>query len=1196
MYLSKLEIFGFKSFANKTTIIFNKGITGIVGPNGCGKTNIVDAIRWCLGEQKSKTLRSDKMENVIFNGTKDKKPMGMSEVSLTIVNDDNVLPTDYTEVTITRRIFRSGESEYLLNKNVCRLKDITNLFMDTGMATNAYSVIELKMVESILNTNTDERRKMFEEAAGVNKYKLRRRLALKKLEDVKTDLTRVNDIVSEVDKKVNSLERQAKKADKHNKMQSILREKDIDLSEREFAKFTLGQKKYVDEKSVLNVRKVEIDDGIRKTENELIVYREKINGIEKELRDKLQSISEITNNLHTSQKNISVAEERLKAFENNIEQFERELEDLTDQIEEIEFSITDNSEKLIQFNIELEKNETLVDKLANTVESKKSTLINAREELKSFSNNIVETFKDVNQKETKLNNYQQQFSASRKRSESLNNKIQELTNRIAKTVGFLEDLETEKNSTQIKFDESESLYAEQLLFKENLERKLNKLRDDELEQRGYLNSLTSKIEFLQTLITNLEGISNGSKALIESEGWTEGEKALFADVGNTEDKYRFALEAALKSVLNNVLIETISDLNTAVDYLKKNELGKASFYLLDDRRNNKLSFIERLNVFQLKRKRKRLEKHPKFINWAAAFVESDGKWKPYFEKALSNTVIVENLLDAIELHSKFSEFNFAALNGDMITTNGIAEGGSLPKSDETLFGRKKLIENLKNELPQIETKLSDIQKEINTTEDNLSSIDLKVISEKGKLLQNDLTNIEKQFSQFEFERDKASEEIDNIQVEIQKLAVEQSKLSGEIEELEKEISISNAKKETLKAEETLLEDAVKFSEEEFNSAQSKLNQMLLEIERSKGKIQNSQNAISRAEQNKEITKQTIAKRKSDIEKTSEEIISVKSIIEETEIEYDIISGERQSFINEKNEIENKLNEIKNEASVYENELKKYRVEREQISDKIYNLGININEIKIRLENLVERVLEEYSVELELKEYNDFEHFNFEETTEEVHRLKTQLKNLGPINLLAYAEFEEEKERMDFLHQQRDDLVQSEKDVVQTISEINETAQDLFLETFEQIRVNFIKTFQTLFDENDEADLKLEEDKDPLEAKIQIMAKPKGKRPTSIELLSGGEKTLTATALLFAIYLVKPSPFCILDEVDAPLDDSNIARFTKLISEFSSNTQFVLVTHNKLTMEAAEIMYGVTMQEEGISKLAAVQFNDELPVN
>ncbi len=1196
MYLSKLEIFGFKSFANRTIINFGKGITGVVGPNGCGKTNIVDAIRWCLGEQKSKTLRSDKMENVIFNGTRDKKPMGMAEVSLTIVNDDNVLPTDYTEVTITRRIFRSGESEYLLNKNICRLKDITNLFMDTGMATNAYSVIELKMIETILNNNTDERRKMFEEAAGVNKYKLRRRLALKKLEDVKKDLTRVNDIVSEVDKKVNSLERQAKKADKHNQIQTILREKDIDLSEREFTKFSLQQNELTAKKSELNEKKIAIDSNIRKIETELIVYRDKIDAIGTELRNKQIDIAEITNNLHASQKNISVAEERLKAYENNVDLFKQELSDLQEQIEDIHFSISDNNNKLIQFNSNLSTNESVISELEISVTDKDKNLRSKREELKIFSSSVVDIFKDINQKESKLTNYQQQFSASRTRSENLNLKIQDLTNRIAKTVGFLEDLETEKESTQIKFNESEALYAEQQALKENLETKLNTLRNNEMEQKSSLNSLSNKIDFLQTLITNLEGISNGSKALLENGSWTKSEKALFADVGNTNDEYRFALEAALKSVLNNVLVETLTDLNNAVDYLSKNNLGKSAFYLLNENGIEKKTFIEKLSAFQLRRRKSKIEKHPMFIDWASALVESDEKWKPYFKKVLSNTVIVKTLADAIELHSKFSDFNFAALNGDFISNSGVVEGGSLPQEDETLFGRKKLIENLKDKLPEIENFLFEIQNQIKETEAEISSIDLKILSEKGKILQNDITNIEKQFSQFEFERDKASEEIDNIQIDIQKLAVEQRKFSDIIEVLNKELAIISAKRETLKAEENLLEEAVKEAESEFNTVQAELNRMFLENERIKGQIQNAKNAIARGEQNKKTIENNIEKRNADINQALEEIVSVKNIIEETQIEYDEISGDRQLLIEESNSIETKLNQIKSEAGVYENELKQFRVERENVSDNLYKLGMKLSEINIRLENLIERVREEYSIELETKDFDDLETFNFAETANEVHRLKIQLKNLGPINLLAYAEFEEEKERMDFLHQQRDDLVASEKDVINTISEINETAQNLFLDTFEQIRINFTKTFQTLFDKDDEADLQLEEDKDPLEAKIIITAKPKGKRPTSIELLSGGEKTLTATALLFAIYLVKPSPFCILDEVDAPLDDSNIGRFTKLISSFSSSTQFIMVTHNKLTMEAAEIMYGVTMQNEGISKLAAVQFNDELPVN
>ncbi len=337
MYLSKLEIFGFKSFANKTVLHFANGITGIVGPNGCGKTNIVDAIRWCLGEQRTSTLRSDKMENVIFNGTRQKKPMGMSEVSLTLVNDSGVLPTEYSEVTITRRIFRSGESEYLLNKNICRLKDITNLFIDTGMGTNAYSVIELKMVETILSSRTEERRHMFEEAAGVNKYKLRRRLSLKKLDDVKADLTRVNDIVAEVEKTVRSLERQAKRADQYNKIQTVLREKELDLAERELSLFNNKRNLSLTELNALKSEREKIDTEIHNVENELIIFRKKINQIEKTLSDKRIEITAYSDKIHNAQKNISVAEERIKFLERNIENYNEELSDLIKQHHEINY-------------------------------------------------------------------------------------------------------------------------------------------------------------------------------------------------------------------------------------------------------------------------------------------------------------------------------------------------------------------------------------------------------------------------------------------------------------------------------------------------------------------------------------------------------------------------------------------------------------------------------------------------------------------------------------------------------------------------------------------------------------------------------------------------------------------------------------------------------------------------------------------
>lgn len=1196
MHLSKLEIFGFKSFANKTGLTFSRGITGIVGPNGCGKTNIVDAIRWCLGEQKSSTLRSDKMENVIFNGTRNKKPMGMAEVSITFLNDDGKLPSEYTEVTITRRIFRSGESEYLLNKNVCRLKDITNLFMDTGMGTNAYSVIELKMIETILSSKAEERRRMFEEAAGVNKYKLRRRLALKKLDEVKADLTRVNDIVSEVEKNVRSLERQAKKADKYNQVQSVLREKELDLAEREFSLFIKNKTEEQQKIEEYTQRKEQIDLDIRKIENELIVFRTQINQVDSELRQKRSEISEHMEKFHAAQRNVSVSEERLKSLDANLDRFKKELEELRFQVEAAEDSILENQNKLEEFSSAIQKAESGITTTDDTILQKRNEVEEKRQQLKNLNEDSLKIDKEISSKQNLLGNSQKALTKADENVERLNQRIQKITNDIAKTVGYLEDLSNEKTHAENKFAESESIYSEKLKEKERLEKYLSELKNKELDERSMLNALKDKIDFLQTLITNLEGVSKGSKVLIENSNWTEKEKTLFADVGNTEEKYRFALEAALKTVLNNLLIENFEDLQKATSYLKNNDLGKASFYLLNGSENGKKSFIEKLGAYSLKRKAKKIKNEESFLEWTLSLVKTDDKWKPYFDKVLSNTAVVKNLDAAIDLSHKYTGYNFVTLEGDIVQSSGIVEAGSSPKQDETLFGRKQLLVNLKNELPNYQKNLEKLKDEIELTEEQISSIDLKTLSEQGKLILNDITNLEKQISQFEFEKKKASEEIDKSQQQIQEYAKESNHHQDEIKELDSQIDKLKEQKHNLDYKIVDYEVELKNFETSFNNLVEEHNQKKLELERLRGQQQNTENIIKRAEENKATILSTIEKRESDISETSAEIQLIKESTEDVRLELDELNFEKQKLSGQETEIENKLKGIKEEASKFENELSKFRSERQEVSDYIHGADVKLNEINFRLENLVEHIKEEYSTELEFKEFEDSETFDFKERRNEVHGLKEQIKNLGPINLLAYSEYEEERERMEFLQNQRNDLVNSEKDLIKTINEINETAQNLFAETFMEIKANFQKIFRTLFDPGDEADLIIEEGIDPLEAKIEIIAKPKGKRPTSIELLSGGEKTLTATALLFAIYLVKPSPFCILDEVDAPLDDANVDRFTKLIKEFSEQTQFIIVTHNKRTMESSQNMYGVTMQEEGISKLAGVRFDEEVAQN
>ncbi len=1192
MYLSRLEILGFKSFALRTIINFNKGVTSIVGPNGCGKTNIVDAIRWCLGEQRSGTLRSDKMENVIFNGTSDKKPMGMAEVSLTIQNNKGILPTEYSEVTITRRIFRSGESEYLLNKNICRLKDITNLFMDTGIGANAYSVIELKMIETILSSKAEERRVLFEEAAGVNKYKLRRRLALKKLDEVKADLTRVNDIVTEVEKKVNSLERQAKRADKYNKLSSTLRELELDLAEREAALFSIQKVQYKESKDERFKKKIEVESGLSKLEDEMHGIKLQLTEIEYELKSKQTEVTAQTEKIYNVQKNISVSEERKKSLESNIERYRQELEELNYQLKEAEELIADGNTAIKEFEIKISSKEEERAAIRETLNDFKIKLEEKGKNLKESSGYLLEKFKEITRKENELSNIEKSLESKNTSIGKLNNKIQSLTNNIAKTVGFLEELEMEKRDTEKNLAEAESVYLKKQKEKENLEKELGLKREKELEYKGVLNGLKEKINLIQNLIDNLEGVPKGAKALLEDNDWAGSGRTLLAHICGSSDEYRFAVEASLKSNLNDILVETIDDLKNGIEYLKNNEIGKASFYVPGFRNGHKKTFVEKLRDFSLKRNTKKLEKEDGFLGWTINFIQSEEKWKPFFEKILERTAIINSLERSFELAGKYGGFNFVTLTGDFVDKSGAVEAGSAPKPDDSLFGRKQFLEKLKEEFPKQELKLKKIKAETDELETKINEIDLKVLSEKGRLLVNDLANVEKQIAQFEFEKRKSGDEIEKTRQEINDLASESNMFDNLRASLSNALEKNKDERQKAESRQKLLEEDFKKFEQEYNTLAANVNKINLELERLNGEKKNTTNAVNRAGNSIENIRKSTAKREYDISSSTGEAETLKNIIEEKKYDYDELILGKEKLIKEEDEIDVKYKEVRELISVKEETQNSLRKERELCSDDIHSNEMKLNELNMKLSNLRENIRENYSIEIDNKTFDDLDSFEFNKRTDEVHQLKQQVKNLGPINLLAYSEFEEEKQRLEFLTKQRNDLIESEKDIVKTIEEINSTAQKQFMDTFEKIRVNFVNIFRGLFNPGDEADLRLEENADPLEGKIEIIAKPKGKRPTTIELLSGGEKTLTAIALLFSIYLVKPSPFCILDEIDAPLDDANIDRFTKIIQDFSTDTQFIVVTHNKRTMESADTLYGVTMQEEGVSKLVSVRFNED----
>ncbi len=1195
MHLSKLEILGFKSFQQKTLVNFVPGMTAIVGPNGCGKTNIVDAIRWCLGEQKSSTLRSDKMENVIFNGTAGRKPMGMAEVSLTIQNDKGILPSDYTELVITRRIFRSGESEYLLNKNICRLKDITNLFMDTGMGSNAYSVIELKMVESILSSKADERRVMFEEAAGVNKYKLRRRLTLRKLDEVKTDLSRVMDITSEVEKKVSSLERQAKRADKYTKLTVTLRELELDLCEREFALFNSLKINLKDQKAISFSQKLQFESQITKLDDDIHGVKEQLYGVERELQQQRHNISGKTEEIHKTQQEHSVSEERRKAVERNISRFSQEIEELTGQLKNERESVEDAKLNIIDLNDRLTGKTEEQTSFQGEVDIRKSGLEEKREKLKEYNERVIAIHRELSQKENTFTNLLSTLKRVNTNIEKQNQRIQVLTGDIAKTVGYVEELSQEKTEAESKLFEAESEYQAMQDLKQRYEKELAALKERELEARAQLNSMRDKMNFLKHVLESLEGFSKGAKALLEDTSWNKRDKNLLANIGNAGETYRVALESALKNNLNSIIVETLEDIQNGIRFLETNEFGKASFYLSKDRSNEKLTLLDKINLYSVKRKKKKLSQENGFLGWCDDLIETKENWKTLFTKLLSSIAIVQDLQTAFTLYEKYGQFTFVTLNGDMIDRSGFIEGGAAPKVDETLFGRRHSLEELLTLIPQHETRLDDLHKQIEELENKILAVDMKSMADRSKMLVNDLAYIEKQIAQFEYEREKASADIEKNRVDLQELVGQSNQIDREREQLDQDLKECKYRVLSLENEQRTFEESFRDLETEYSGFTTKVNVVRIEIERMSGEKKNNVNAAERSEQNIVSIEKSLEKKRADISDGKEEITILSEIIEDKSESLSELSIAKAILVDEEKNINALFLEKRQTINKFELEQQQVRKERELAAAEVHKCEVKLTENEVRTDNLAAQVLDSYSLKLELKIFEDLAEFDFKSRTDEVTGYKSQVKNLGPVNLLAYSEYEEEKQRLDFLQKQRDDLINSEKDLVKTIEEINTTAQTLFMDTFAKIRDNFINIFRSLFNAGDEADLKLEENADPLEAKIEIIAKPKGKRPTSIELLSGGEKTLTAIALLFSIYLVKPSPFCILDEIDAPLDDANIDRFTTIIKEFSKNTQFIVVTHNKRTMEAAHALYGVTMQEEGVSKLVSVRFNEDINV-
>jgi chromosome segregation protein len=1176
MYLSKLEIIGFKSFAQKVNLTFDSGISAIVGPNGCGKTNIVDAIRWVLGEQRYSALRSEKMEDVIFNGTKARKPLGMAEVSLVIENTKGILPSEYSEVTVGRRVYRSGESEYLLNRVPCRLKDILDLFMDTGMGADAYSVIELKMVESILSDKTDERRHLFEEAAGVTKYKHRRKAAYRKLESVQADLVRVNDIVSEVQKAVSALERQARKAEQYNGVKTRLRSLEIDFMEREFAQLIGRTVPVKDRLAALTDEKARSDAALATEEAALESLRDRMLDVEHRLGEAQRDVGLHREKMHRVEEKNLVAAERIRALRADVARLEREIVDLRaeeqrqgehkqvcrQQIEEL-------SAREENLQGELERRHSELQDVESRLEAKKSEARELNERMIALVHEIADGQTEVDR--------------TKGRVENLNGRIERAEEEIAAYEGeiirldaALAELTDEDKQLRRSFAEAEMRFYDAEAQKKELQSKFEDLQRTTLDRHSDIQRIKARVDFLKGLVESREGLSEGVKYLASSGKWNPSRNLTVAEAVHADERYRVAVEAALGDIAGYLVVDSVSDADAGIRLLTEDQKGKATFVCLD-----RLPQIHAHDV---------LPDIPGVLGWAADLARFDDAYAPLFRYALDRVLVVDARDTAARVASTLSGLRCVTLDGEILTGVGVSRGGSRREDEGGTIGKQQQIHDLERELALAQEVVESLERSREDIARQRDAVDLKSFSDAVKAIEKEMNGVEMRIAQLVFEKKRAEDVIGRNRDETEQLRSELAELQSTVEASLPELEVRKNQKSEVERKTGALAQEVQTFEAEWNDRASVVQDLGIELVRARGEIKNAREALQRAEHTIDDITAMLQKHTAGIRAGASEIGTMEAAIGDNAGMLEEYTAERERLEAHRTAIQQEVNHGREEMHRLELAIRDYRKAGEEILRGLHENDLKLADLTAKADHIRARALEEFEHTVELKSYPDEEFVDFAALRDEIQSLRERAKALGNINFAAFEEYSTEKQRLEFMTSQRKDLIEAEKTLLATIDEINSTAQKQFLDTFGKIRQNFIETFKSLFDPGDECDLKLEENVDPLEARIEIVAKPRGKRPTSIDLLSGGEKTLTATALLFAIYLVKPSPFCILDEVDAPLDDANIDRFTRILRKFSNNTQFIVVTHNKRTMEAANALYGVTMEEEGISKIVTVRFN------
>ncbi|MCF1713123.1 chromosome segregation protein SMC [Flavihumibacter sp. RY-1] len=1170
MRLKSLEIKGFKSFADKTVVHFDQNITGIVGPNGCGKSNIIDSIRWVIGEQKISQLRSENLDSLVFNGSRTRSASGLAEVSLTFENTKNLLPTEFNTVTITRKFYKSGESEYRLNDVSCRLKDIQNLFMDTGVSTDSYSIIELGMVDDLIKDKDNSRRRMLEQAAGISIYKTRKKEARQKLDATEQDLARIEDLLFEINNQLKTLENQAKKAEKYYEIKKDYREISIELAKAALEGFNLTYRDLNEQTNAETDKKAQLDAVI--AQEEAALEQEKLDFIEKErqLQSLQYTFNELLQQLRTKENEKNLASQRLNFLrekEGSLQDFLQKSDGQLKGLEEsIAFSakqVEEEEGKLETFESQLEGYKADVEEKRSQFDAQRQAVDAIRSENLQIQRSQFEAEKKVAVADTSILNLQRSIHQIEEERELRGSQLKQLEEE--RTEKELE-LEAKQKDLQ-QLQEHHERTREQIL---QTQQELEQLRQKLAEENRLLDARKNEHDLLKSLIDSMEGYPESVKFLHNNPNWNH-QAPILSDIIYVKEEYRAAVENVLEPYLNYYVVNNLKEGLQAIHLLDEHKKGKANFFLLDqfgDAATNTsvpAGTLPALSVIEVDTTYKSLAYHL----LGNVFIAED-------ESALENS----NGHIILEKTGKYVKGKYSIIGGSV----GLFEGKKI--------GRAKNLEKLSEEIHTQEQVVTGIRQTIQEKHNEVIGYNEQLKEQAIKQTQQEINQLTNQ--------------VFALQNKVENLHALQSTSRNRLEELQQQLetsqqSISGTRSELTELlqliEETgsrlvEIEQSYKTAEQEYNSANAVYNEFNLSLTRQQSRINSIKQELEfKRNQLNDLTNQ-IEINSSQLKQVSEDITASENLLNQAE--EGLLDMMRKKEADEKvlNQADQAYYTIRNLLNEKEAALRTKVKEKEQLEHSLGAIKDRLNELKLQLAGMKERLQVEFRINLDdIIDQPRTSETPVEELQEKSERMKKRLENLGEVNPTAIEAFTEMKKRYEFILEQKNDLVSAKDSLLQTIAEVESTANQKFLDTFNQVKENFIKVFKALFTEEDQCDLILENPENLAETGIDIIAKPKGKRPSSITQLSGGEKTLTATALLFAIYLIKPAPFCILDEVDAPLDDANVGKFTNMIRRFSEESQFIIVTHNKMTMSAVDAIYGVTMQEPGVSKLVPVDFRN-----